>query len=214
MEHGFHTFTPMVKREARALQVHHPAHASGAAGDVVGGPVEHQTKTRGGSGGERLAASARHSPSSAAASTLGFPRRRAGPEVCRRGVTKLGHARRYARPQPRRRRGGRGRLGDKVAEALPSRTVRDHGVEGLGRVPRAEQRRPQLGEYPERLVDRGRLIPELRFAGPGGVAIRLPTSRSWVSTTASARNIFHSTAQTARIARRRLSGSSRSPSAK
>ena len=42
----------------------------------------------------------------------------------------------------------------------------------------------------------------------------LPTIRSWVSTTASARNSSHSTAQTARIARRRLSGSSRSPSAK
>ena len=42
----------------------------------------------------------------------------------------------------------------------------------------------------------------------------LPTTRSWVSTTASTRNISHSTAQTARIARRRLSGSSRSPSAK
>ena len=42
----------------------------------------------------------------------------------------------------------------------------------------------------------------------------LPTTRSWVSTTTSARNISHSTAQTARIARRRLSGSSRSPSAK
>ena len=42
----------------------------------------------------------------------------------------------------------------------------------------------------------------------------LPTSRSWISATASARNISHSTAQTARIARRRLSGSSRSPSAK
>ena len=37
----------------------------------------------------------------------------------------------------------------------------------------------------------------------------LPTIRSWVSTTASARNSSHSTAQTARIARRRLSGSSR-----
>ena len=66
----------------------------------------------------------------------------------------------------------RGRLGDKVAEALPARTVRDHRVEGLAGVPRAEQRRPQLGECPERLADRGRLAPELRFAGPGGFAIR------------------------------------------
>ena len=63
-------------------------------------------------------------------------------------------------------------LATKVAEALPSRTVRDHRVEGLAGVPRAEQRRPQLGECPERLADRGRLVPELRFAGPGGFAIR------------------------------------------
>ena len=31
---------------------------------------------------------------------------------------------------------------------------------------------PQIGECPERLADRGRLVPELRFAGPGGFAIR------------------------------------------
>ena len=37
---------------------------------------------------------------------------------------------------------------------------------------RADQRRPQLGECPERLADRGRLVPELRFAGTGGFAIR------------------------------------------
>ena len=35
-------------------------------------------------------------------------------------------------------------------------------------VPRADQRTPQLGECPERLADRGRLVPELRFADTGG----------------------------------------------
>ena len=66
----------------------------------------------------------------------------------------------------------RGRLGDEVAETLPSGAARDHRVEGLAGVPRAEQRRPQLGECPERLADRGRLVPELRFAGPDGFTIR------------------------------------------
>ena len=34
------------------------------------------------------------------------------------------------------------------------------------------RRTPQLGECPERLADRGRLVPELRFADTGGFAIR------------------------------------------
>ena len=38
--------------------------------------------------------------------------------------------------------------------------------------PRADQRRPQLGECPERLANRGRLVPELRFGGARGFAIR------------------------------------------
>ena len=66
----------------------------------------------------------------------------------------------------------RGRLGDKVAETVPSGAVRDHPVERLAGVPRADQRPPQLGECPERLADRSRFVPELRFAGPGGFAIR------------------------------------------
>ena len=66
----------------------------------------------------------------------------------------------------------RGRLGDKVAETVPSGTVRDHRVEGLASVPRVDQRPPQLGECPERLADRSRFVPELRFASPGGFAIR------------------------------------------
>ena len=75
---------------------------------------------------------------------------------------------RIRRGRARKRRG----LGHKVAEALPSGTVRDHRVEGLAGVPRADQRLPQLGECLERLADRGRLVPELRFAGTGGFAIR------------------------------------------
>ena len=63
-------------------------------------------------------------------------------------------------------------LGDKVAETLPSGTVRDHRVEGLAGVLRADQGPPQLSECLERLADRGRLVPELRFAGPSGFAIR------------------------------------------
>ena len=91
---------------------------------------------------------------------------------------------------------------------------RANRVEGLAGVPRADQRRPQLGECPERLAGPRPSRPRaaLRRARAASRYV-LPTSRSWVSTTASARNISHSTAQTARIARRRLSGSSRSPSA-
>ena len=63
-------------------------------------------------------------------------------------------------------------LCDKVSETLPSGTVRDHRVERLAGVPRADQRRPQFGERPERLSDRGRLVPELPFAGTRGFAIR------------------------------------------
>ena len=37
---------------------------------------------------------------------------------------------------------------------------------------RWDQRRPQFGERPERLADRGRLVPELPFAGTRGFAIR------------------------------------------
>ena len=37
---------------------------------------------------------------------------------------------------------------------------------------RADQRPPQLGECPERLADRGRLVAELRFAGARGFTIR------------------------------------------
>ena len=62
--------------------------------------------------------------------------------------------------------------GDKVSETLPSGTVRDHRVERFACVPRADQCRPQFGERPERLVDRGRFVPELRFAGTCGFAIR------------------------------------------
>jgi len=65
----------------------------------------------------------------------------------------------------------RGRLGDKVAEALPARIVRDHRVEGPAGVPRAEQRRPELRECPERVVC-GRGLPtvyqadsRVRFGG-------------------------------------------------
>ena len=31
---------------------------------------------------------------------------------------------------------------------------------------------PRLGEYPERLADRGRFVSELHFGGTGGFAIR------------------------------------------
>ena len=65
-----------------------------------------------------------------------------------------------------------GSHGDKVSETLPSGTVRDHRVERFACVPRADQCRPQFGERPERLVDRGRFVPELRFAGTCGFAIR------------------------------------------
>ena len=66
----------------------------------------------------------------------------------------------------------RGRPCDKVSETLPSGTVRDHRVERLAGVLRADQRRPQFGERPERLADRGRFVPELRIAGACGFAIR------------------------------------------
>ena len=66
----------------------------------------------------------------------------------------------------------RGSPGDQVSETLPSGSVRDHRVERLAGVPRADQRPPELGECPERLADRGRLVAELRFAGARGFAIR------------------------------------------
>ena len=73
----------------------------------------------------------------------------------------------------------RGRFGDKVAETLPSGTVRDHRVEGLAGVPRADQRPSQLRECPERLADRGRLVPKLRFArDSAGSRQRLPSAAS------------------------------------
>ena len=59
-----------------------------------------------------------------------------------------------------------------TGETLPSGTVRDHRVERLAGVPRADQRAPQIGECPERLADRGRLVAELRLAGACGFAIR------------------------------------------
>ena len=66
----------------------------------------------------------------------------------------------------------RGRFRDKGSEALPSGSVRDHRVERLAGPPCADQRRPQLGECPERLADRGRLVAELRLAGARGFTIR------------------------------------------
>ena len=63
-------------------------------------------------------------------------------------------------------------LGDQVSETLPSGSVRDHRVECLAGLPRADQRRVQLGECPERLADRGRLVAELRLADARGFAIR------------------------------------------
>lgn len=100
-------------------------------------------------------------------------------------------------------------LGDKVAETLPSGAVRDHTVESLAGAPRADQRPPQLRECSERLADRGRLVPELRFAGPGSFAIR--------SADDPVVGLHHRVDEErlpldARIARR--PGSSRSPSAK
>ncbi len=52
------------------------------------------------------------------------------------------------------------------------RLVRDHRVERRAGLPRVDQRRPQLGECPERLADQGRLVAELRFADACGLAIR------------------------------------------
>ena len=42
----------------------------------------------------------------------------------------------------------------------------------VSRAPITAVPRSAIGECPERLADRGRLVPELRFAGPGGFAIR------------------------------------------
>ena len=64
-----------------------------------------------------------------------------------------------------------GRPGDQVSETLPPGLVRDHRVERLAGAPRADQRPSQLGECPERLTDRGRLVAELRFAGARGFTI-------------------------------------------
>ena len=72
----------------------------------------------------------------------------------------------------RARKRGR-RLGDQVAEALPSRTVRDHRVEDLAGGP-ARRSAPSPRSANARSASRtaGRLVPELCFAGPGGFAIR------------------------------------------
>ena len=86
----------------------------------------------------------------------------------------------------RRREGGR--LGDKVAEAIPSRTVRDHRVEGLAGVPRADQRvvlREGVVESTTGAVAVGgvgscsrRLSPKHRAAGLVGTATARPGADS------------------------------------
>ena len=84
---------------------------------------------------------------------------------------------------------------------------RDHRVEGLAGVPRAEQRPSPARRMPG-ATRRTAVVSSSSRASQARAASRyvLPTIRSWVSTIASARNISHSTALTARIARRWLSG--------
>ena len=69
----------------------------------------------------------------------------------------------------------RGRLGDKVAEPPHPGPVRDHRVEGLAGVPRADQRPPQLGECPGVVAGGGEILRlaarvaswEVHGPGPG-----------------------------------------------
>ena len=93
---------------------------------------------------------------------------------------------------------------------FPKRPVQAWRVDaGLRAVPRRDRRR--IAGSGGRLSWRRRCGHRRVFLPRARV---LPTMRSWVSTRASARPACHSTAHTARMARRRLSSISRRPSAK